>query len=184
METVAPCCPSLPKTFQRTLDRRTASADNADGSLSFQVDFSSVNDFLKAARSAKQDQKERINDIIEPFMDHPGTVGITPALSEEIEKLFESYGDECLRSTAMFCIGKWLNVHRGVLEEHRKQGEMEGALFVMSDISKLALVLRTLEDISSFGGDDGWRQMLKKIVSQVVMELCEERGIKPEDYLS
>jgi hypothetical protein len=54
----------------------------------------------------------------------------------------------------------------------------------MNDISKLSLVLQTMEDISSFGGDDDWRKMLKKVVSQAVLENCEERGINPEDLLS
>ena len=147
------------------------------------MDFSSVNEFLKAARSAKKDQEAIINEKIEPFMDDPSTIGITPDLSESIDNLFEKYGDEVFRAAAMFCIGKWLEVHHEVLEQHCMNEDMQGALWVMNDISKLSLVLRTMEDISSFGGDDDWRKMLKKVVSQAVLENCEERGIKPEDLL-
>ena len=147
------------------------------------MDFSSVNEFLKAARSAKKDQEEIINEKIEPFMDDPSTIGITPELSESIDNLFEKYGDEAFRATAMFSIGKWMEVHNDILQQHCMNEDMQGALWVMNDISKLSLILRTMEDISSFGGDDDWRKMLKKVVSQAVLENCEERGIKPEDLL-
>jgi hypothetical protein len=148
------------------------------------MDFSSVNEFLKAARSAKKDQEAIINEKIEPFMDDPSTIGITPELSESIDDLVEKYGDEALRATAMFCIGKWLETHREILEQHCMNDDLQAALWVMNDISKLSLVLQTMEDISSFGGDDDWRKMLKKVVSQAVLENCEERGINPEDLLS
>lgn len=147
------------------------------------MDFSSVNEFLKAARSAKKDQEAIINEKIEPFMDDPSTIGITPDLSESIDNLFEKYGDEAFRATAMFSIGKWMEVHNEILQQHCMNEDMQGALWVMNDISKLSLILRTMEDISSFGGDDDWRKMLKKVVSQAVLENCEERGIKPEDLL-
>ncbi len=147
------------------------------------MDFSSVNEFLKAARSAKKDQEAIINEKIEPFMDDPSTIGITPELSESIDNLFEKYGDEVFRASAMFCICKWLEAHQEVLGQHCMNEDMQGALWVMNDISKLSLILRTMEDISSFGGDDDWRKMLKKVVSQAVLENCEERGIKPEDLL-
>ena len=148
------------------------------------MDFSSVNEFLKAARSAKKDQEAIISEKIEPFMDDPSTIGITPELSESLDDLVEKYGDEALRATAMFSIGKWMEVHNDILQQHCMNDDMQAALWVMNDISKLSLVLQTMEDISSFGGDDDWRKMLKKVVSQAVLENCEERGIKPEDLLS
>jgi hypothetical protein len=60
---------------------------------------------------------------------------------------------------------------------------VQAALWVMNDISKLSLILNTLEDIGSFGGDDDWRKMIKKIVSKTVIENLEEKGVDIDEWL-
>lgn len=145
--------------------------------------FKSVNDFLKAARSAKQDQKEAIDEGLSPLLDDPSTIGIPPSLLSSIETLMEKYGDEALRSTAMFCMGKWMGIHNEILQQHLETEDYQAALYVMADISKLSLLIRSMDEIGSFGGDDDWRKMIKSTVNQQVLEAMEERNLSIDDII-
>ena len=75
------------------------------------MDFSSVGDFLRQAATAKQDKRQAIDDHLEPFMEDPATVGIPPELATAIETLLEAHGDETYRQIALFCLGKWHQIH-------------------------------------------------------------------------
>ena len=145
--------------------------------------FKSVNDFLKAATSAKQEQKEAINEELSPMLDDPSTIGIPPSLLSSIETLMGKYGDEALRSIAMFCLGKWTAIHQDILQQHLETEDFQAALFVMADISKLSLFIRSIEEISSFGGDDDWRKMIKNTVNQQVLEAMEEKNLSIQDII-
>ena len=145
--------------------------------------FDSVDAFLKAARSAKRQQEALINERLAPFLDDKSTVAVTPDMLEVIDTLIEKYGDEPLRATAMFCIGKWMRTHQEILEQHIENEDVQAALWVMNDISKLSLILNTLEDIGSFGGDDDWRKMIKDVVSKTVIENLEEKGVDIDQWL-
>lgn len=139
--------------------------------------FNSVNDFLKAARSAKQQTESLISEELSPMLDDKHTVAVTPELFTLIDELQNLYGDETLRAIIMFCIGKWINVHRERLEDYLHLGNVGAGLWVMNDLSKLHLFLSSLDEIRSFDGDEEWRKMIKEVVSKAVMETCEERGI-------
>lgn len=145
--------------------------------------FKSVNDFLKAARSAKQDQKEAIEEELSPLLDDPATIGIPPRLLSSIEALIQKYGDEALRSIAMFCLGKWMEIHKEILQQHLSNEDIQAGLYVMADISKLSLLIRSIEEIGSFGGDEDWRKMIKNTVNQQVMEVLEEKNLSIEDII-
>ena len=145
------------------------------------MDFSSVGDFLHQAATAKQDKRQAIDDQLVPFMEDPATVGIPPDLATSIETLLETYGDETYRQIALFCLGKWHQIHCEVLQQHiENDGTSEmlrEMLMVMSDMSNLSTVLMILEQVGSFDGDDDWRKMLRTIVGQSVLETIEEKGI-------
>lgn len=146
------------------------------------MDFSSVNDFLKKATSAKSQDRQLIDDELDPFLSDPATIGITPELSEAVDGLKQKYGDEALRQIGIFCLGKWLEVHEDILHQHIQTETMDAALLTMNDISKLTLVIQTLEGIGSFGGDEEWKQMLKDIVGQTLLERLEEDGLDPVSF--
>ncbi len=146
------------------------------------MDFQSVGDFLRQAASAKQDHRKVIDENLAPFLEDPATIGIPLSLSEKIEELLERHGDETYRQIAIFCIGKWHTVHTEILQQHVDNDGMSEALLTMNDISKLSSVLQMLEQVGSFGGDETWRKMLRKIVGQSVLETLEENGSDPESF--
>jgi predicted secreted protein len=88
----------------------------------------------------------------------------------------EKHGDEALKQVGLFCLMRWLEIHAGTLEEHQNNESWPEALHTMADLSNLSTSIRTIEQIGSFGGDDDWRQMLREIVTQAVMEQMEESG--------
>ena len=148
------------------------------------MDFSSVNDFLKKAASAKSQERQVIDEELDPFLSDPATIGITPELSEAVDALKEKYGDEAFRQIGIFCLGKWLEIHEDVLHQHIQTETMDAALLTMNDISKLTLAIQTLEGIGSFGGDEDWKRMLKDIVGQTLLERLEEDGLDPVSFFN
>lgn len=141
------------------------------------MEFSSVDDFLRKAAGAKKNERDFISDEIQPMLSDPSTVGVPPKLCKVIEDLLETYGDEAVKQIGMFCIGKWMSIHNDILKQHVQNEDMAAALMTMNDVSKLSTVLQVTESVGSFGGDEEWRAMLKKLVGQAVMETCEEKGI-------
>jgi hypothetical protein len=148
------------------------------------MDFSSVNDFLKKASSVKNQERQLIDEELDPFLSDPATVGITPELSEAIEELKEKYGDEAYKQIGIFCLGKWLELHEEILQQHVQLETMDAALLTMNDITLITMAIQTLERVGSFGGDDDWRKMLKNIVGQSVLEKLEEDGLDAESFFS
>jgi len=148
------------------------------------MDFSSVGDFLRKTATAKQNKRKVIDEGLEPFLGDPATIGVPPSLANALEELLEQFGDEAYRQAALFCTGKWHHIHTEVLEQHVENNGMAEALLTMSDISKLSTVLLLLEQVGSFGGDEQWRKMLRKIVGQSILEHLEEEGTDPESFFS
>jgi len=151
------------------------------------MEFSSVNDFLRKAASVKNDELQAVDNGLIPFLDDPSVVGVTKELSESIEELFQNYGDEAFRQIALFCLGKWLALHSETVDDRTITESWSEALHVMNDIGKLSTAMQIIEQIGSFGGDDKWREMLRKIVSKSIVEEVEEgnkRAKKLKDYLT
>ena len=148
------------------------------------MDFSSVNDFLKKASSAKSQERQLIDDELDPFLSDPATVGITPDLSSAIDELKGKYGDEAFKQIGIFCLGKWLELHEEVLHRHIQTETIDAALMTMNDISRLTLIIQMLESIGSFGGDEDWRKMLKDIVGQSLLEKLEEDGLDAASFFA
>lgn len=145
--------------------------------------FNSVDDFLRAARAAKKEDETSIHEKLSVILDDAATFAVPPDFLEIIEEYLEDYGDEALKAISMFCLGKWIQVHQDMLQQHIAHDSMESALWTMNDLSKLSFLLQGIADLGSFGGDDQWKEMIKKTVGQAVMEHCEERNISPRDLL-
>lgn len=147
------------------------------------MDFFSVDDFLRKATSAKDEKRIAIDDSLVPFMDDPSIVGVPVELADSIDHLLSAYGDEAFRQIALFCLGKWLNIHAERVNDQTKTESWPEALHTMSDIGRLSSAMQTIEQIASFTGDDQWRKMLRSIVGQSVLERIEESNYETEDFM-
>ena len=139
--------------------------------------FQSVGDFLRKAAGAKTDVRQRISEEIAPVLEDPDTVGIPPELLESIDKLMVSHGDEAIRQTALFCLARWMQIHGEWLEQHQLTETMDAALLTVADATRLRVAMEMIGNIGSFGGDDSWRAMLNKTLTQEILEASEEDGI-------
>lgn len=150
------------------------------------MDFSldSVGDFLRRAQGAKAKQREAINEHLEPLLDDPSTYALPPAITEALDELYERFGDEALKQVGLVAIGKWAAMHEEMLDEHIANGGQAEALLTMNDLSRITTALRILADIGSFGGDEDYRQAIKKEINQAVLEKIEETGRTIEDVFS
>lgn len=151
------------------------------------MDFSSVNDFIRKATSAKGNELEAIDKGLVPFLDDPAIVGVTPEIYSAIDKLFQTYGDEAFRQIGLFCLSKWLDLHSDTAGDHVATESWSEALHTMNDIGKLSSAMQIVEQIGSFAGDDQWRKMLRETVSKAIIEEVEEgseRAKSLKDYLT
>jgi len=136
-------------------------------------DFSTVNDFLRQATAAKDGKRQAIGAVISPDLQDQGLVGIPPELASTIEEMLQSYGDEAYRQVALFCLGKWFELHIGMFEELIGE-EPSMACSCLMDATRVADSLHLLSEINSIGGDKGWRTMLEQTLSQHILEELEE----------
>lgn len=148
------------------------------------MDFTSPDQLIKAAQAAKQGQRDEIGERLAPIIDDPHAFSIPAALVAEIEALTTKYGDEALKSVAMWSLGTWHGIHTDMLQQHNIHGNHEAALWIMSDIAKLGLCLQVLADIGSLGGDEQWKEMLKENIGQAVIEHLEETGLSLDLLIS
>ena len=138
-------------------------------------DFSSVDDFLRQATAAKDGKRQAIGASISPGLQDQGLVGIPPELASTIEDMLQSYGDETYRQIALFCLGKWFELHIGMFEELIGE-EPSMACSCLMDATRIADSLHLLSEINSIGGDKGWRTMLEQTLSQHILEELEEEN--------
>lgn len=137
--------------------------------------FSTVEDFLKQAVAAKDGKREAIGQAISPGLQDHGTVGIPPKLAATIEAMLQKYGDESYRQIALFCLGKWFELHIGMFEELIGEEPSMGCSCLM-DATRIADSLHLLGEINSIGGDGGWKPMLEQTLSQHILEELEEES--------
>jgi len=135
--------------------------------------FHSVDQFLREAAAAKDGKRRAIASSISPGLQDHGTVGIPPKLAKTIEGMLQKHGDEAYRQVALFCLGKWFEVHIGMFEELIGE-EPSMACSCLMDATRVADALHLLSEINSIGGDGGWRAMLEETLSQHILEELEE----------
>ena len=146
--------------------------------------FQSVDDFLRKANGSKTEDRKLIDEEIAPTLEDPDTVGVPPELLNTMETLFEEYGDEAFRQVALFCLGAWLQIHGDFLEQYKQNDSTDYALMTTYDMSRLTLAMEIAAGLGSFGGDEGWRAMLRDTMIQKVLESCEEDGIDVHTYFN
>lgn len=142
-------------------------------------DLNSVEEFLRKTDAARQSKRDAVEDGLRAYIEDPSTIGVTPELGETIQGLVESYGDEVFRQLAIFCIGKWLDVHAEIAKDHCKTDSIPELIATTSDATRLGVVMQTLEQVSSFSGDQHWRKMLCSHVAETIIDDFEERGLDP-----
>lgn len=138
-------------------------------------DFSTVNDFLRQAVAAKDGKRQAIASSLSPGLQDHGTVGIPPKLAKTIEAMLQKHGDETYRQIALFCLGKWFELHIGMFEELIGE-EPSMACSCLMDATRIADALHLLSEINSIGNDNGWRVMLEETLSQHILEELEEES--------
>lgn len=144
--------------------------------------FESVGDFLNKAASAKRHERQAVQDGLEPYLDDPHVMAVPPALLDTIEALYIQHGDETFKQIALFCTGRWLQVHQDTLEQHVENEGMPEALLTVQDLTKIGIAFSLMQDVGSFGGDDSWRKMIKEAVGQLVLEGIEEKGLTADQW--
>lgn len=100
-------------------------------------------------------------------------MGIPPKLASTIEAMLQKHGDEAYRQIALFCLGKWFELHIGMFEELIGEEPSMGCSCLM-DATRIADSLHLLSEINSIGGDNGWKDMLSETFSQHILEELEE----------
>jgi len=94
-------------------------------------------------------------------------------LAASIEAMLQKHGDETYRQIALFCLGKWFELHIGMFEELIGE-EPSMACSCLMDATRIADTLHLLSEINSIGGDGGWKPMLEETLSQHILEELEE----------
>jgi hypothetical protein len=140
------------------------------------MEFSSVNDFLKKAASAKEDKRHVIDEQLSPLIEDEETIGVPYEISDAIADLERIYGDEAFKQVGMYCLARWFKAHAEVVRDCKAGGHWDQALTAMDDASKISTVLNILKQINSFDGNSDWRTMLKETITQAIIEKVEENG--------
>lgn len=142
-------------------------------------DLNSVDDFLRKTSAARESKRDAVERGLRSYIQDPTTIGIPPEMGEFIQQLVETHGDESYRQIALFCIGKWLDVHAEIAQDHFNTDSLPELVATTSDAARLSIGMQTIQQIGSFGGDDSWRKMLCSDVAETIIEDFEERGIDP-----
>lgn len=146
--------------------------------------FDSVSHFLQQVEGAKNRKRQAIDEGTEPFLADPGTFAMSPEIAKLVDEEVEKYGDEALKQIGIVALGKWVDYHQGILEEHINNDAMAESLMTLKDISSLNIALRLLEEIGSFGGDEDYRRGIRKQINQAILEKLEEAGRDPEEVFN
>ena len=136
--------------------------------------FSTAEAFLREAAAAKQGKRDAISASIHPHISDHGTVGIPPELHQAIDGFLCTYGDETYRQVALFCLGKWFETHTEAAEDLFATGQMPEAVACMMDATRISDSLHLICEVGSLGGDQDWKIMLEKELSQAILEHIEE----------
>lgn len=147
------------------------------------MDFSSVDDFLRQAKSVKEETIASIGENLTPYFDDAGLVGIPPVLADSIATLVNQHGDETYRQIILFCMNQWHNYHAHILRKQINNDCIQEGLAIMDDLSRLTTVLQLLQQTGSFSGDEQWLKMIKATVTSAMLEKLEESNLSLEEFL-
>lgn len=142
-------------------------------------DLNSVDDFLRKTGAARKTTLSAVEEGLRSYIEDPSIIGVTPQLGELIADLVESFGDEVYRQVAIFCLGKWLEIHSNIATAHWENSSVPELIVVTADSTRLSTAMQAVEGIASFSGDKEWREMLCKNVASSVLSDFEENGLDP-----
>ena len=147
------------------------------------MDFSSVDDFLRQAKSVKEETIASIDENLTPYFDDAGLVGVPPIFANSIAALVNQYGDETYRQIILFCMNQWHNYHAHILRKQINNDCIQEGLAIMDDLSRLTTVSQLLQQTGSFSGDEEWLKMIKATVTSAMLEKLEESNLSLEEFL-
>lgn len=140
------------------------------------MSFSSVDDFLRKAREAKADFRPEVKEAIDEHFEDPHLVSVPPELADTFDSLLERYGDESLRQISLFAMSKWFELHTAHIEALLAQENVQAAIAMTMDATKISQTIAMLEMVGSFGGDDDWREMAKQAAIGLVNDSLNKQG--------
>lgn len=143
------------------------------------MEFNSVNDFLESARKAKDQQRFRISERLEEFLEDKGSYAVPEDLHDLIQNYKTEYGDEILKQTAMYCLGKWFELHQEILDCHIENDAVQESVVTCADMASLGHAQRMIIEVESFGGDEEYRAFIRTHLSQAMLERLEEDPSSP-----
>lgn len=146
------------------------------------MEFSSVDDFLRRAVSAKDDKREKLSDKIGSTLEDEGTYAVPVEIHDAIQDCFLTHGDEVFKQVAMYALGKWAKLHQEVLNEHIKVESTQEALATFADMVTMNHAMQMIVTCESFGGSEDYRAALKKNLSKILLERLEEDGKDISDF--
>jgi len=147
------------------------------------MDFSSVDDFLRQAKSVKEETIASLDDSLTSYLNDTGMFAVPPVFADSIDALVKQYGDETYRQIILFCMNKWHHYHAHILRKQINNDCIQEGLSIMDDLSRLTTVLQLLQQTGSFSGDEQWLKMIKTTVTHAMLEKLEEGNISLEDFL-
>jgi len=146
------------------------------------MDFSSVDDFLRRAVSAKDDKRQKLRDKISDTLEDEGTYAVPVDLHDLIQDYLGRYGDEVFKQVALYALGKWIKLHQGILDEHVKHDSTSEAMATLADMVSIGHAMQMVMSCESFAGNEDYRDNLKKTLSQALLERMEEDGKDLNDF--
>lgn len=147
--------------------------------MSSPFSFSTAEAFLREAAAAKQDKRDAIADALAPHLQDSGTVGVPPALHRTINGFVERFGDAAYREIALYCLGKWFELHCEAAEDLFQTGSFPEGCACLMDGTRISDSLHLVAEVGSLGGDDSWKAMLEEELSQAILETIEEHQCEP-----
>ena len=133
----------------------------------------SVDGFIRKARAAREERLQAMQNAINNSLDDQDVIGVPPNMAELLQLYFTSYGDEALRSIALFCLGQWKKFHGETQSWAISEGRAEDACIIASDCRAIEDAMTMIAPIGSFSGDQQWREKVKADMQEMVSQEME-----------
>jgi hypothetical protein len=133
----------------------------------------SVDGFIRKARAAREERLQAMQNAITNSLDDQDVIGVPPNVAELLQLYFTSYGDESLRSIALFCLGQWKKFHGETQSWALSEGRAEDACMIASDCRAIEDAMTMIAAIGSFSGDQQWREKVKADMQEMVSQEME-----------
>jgi hypothetical protein len=133
----------------------------------------SVDGFILKARAAREERLQAMQNAITNSLDDQDVIGVPPNVAELLQLYFTNYGDESLRSIALFCLGQWKKFHGETQSWALSGGRTEDACMIASDCRAIEDAMTMIAAIGSFSGDQQWREKVKAAMQEKVSQEME-----------